>query len=93
MLLFSVSLAGSAVAVVGAIGFVGLVGPHIARKLVGPANFRLIPAAALAGSLLVLVADTAARTVLMPLDIPAGVFTAGVGAPFFIYLLYKTRKD
>jgi iron complex transport system permease protein len=87
-----VLFAGSAVSVARAVGFVGLIGPHIARKLVGPSFGTLIPAAALVGALLVLVSDTAARTVFLPLDIPAGVFTAGVGAPLFIYLLYRNRN-
>jgi iron complex transport system permease protein len=92
LLLISVALAGSAVAVAGAIGFVGLISPHIARKLVGRSFGGLIPVAALIGGLMVLVADTVARTALLPLDIPAGVFTAGIGAPFFIYLLYQNRN-
>ncbi|NOV04663.1 FecCD family ABC transporter permease [Paenibacillus planticolens] len=93
MLLFiSVALAGSAVAVAGAVGFVGLISPHIARKLVPPAYGGLIPVSALIGSLLVLISDTVARTAFPPLDIPAGVFTAGVGAPFFIFLLYRNRN-
>ena len=91
LLFISVALAGSAVAVAGAIGFVGLIAPHMARKLVGPAYGGLLPVAALIGSLMLLAADTIARTAFIPLDIPAGVFTAGVGAPFFIYLLYKNR--
>ncbi|MDF2716191.1 MAG: iron transporter permease [Paenibacillus sp.] len=92
LLLIAVALAGSAVAVAGAIGFVGLIAPHIARKLVGPTFGSLIPAAAMIGSLLVVSADTVARTAFLPLDVPAGVFTAAVGAPFFIYLLYRNRN-
>lgn len=93
LLFISVALAGSAVAVAGAIGFIGLIAPHIARKLVGSVYGGLIPVAALIGSLLLLIADTIARTAFLPLDIPAGVFTASVGAPFFIYLLYKNRNQ
>lgn len=92
LLLISVALAGSAVAVAGAIGFVGLVAPHMARKLVGSSFGSLIPAAALVGGLIVLLADTVGRTAFLPQDIPAGVFTAAVGAPFFIYLLYRNRN-
>ncbi|WP_010275211.1 FecCD family ABC transporter permease [Paenibacillus senegalensis] len=92
LLLISVALAGSAVAVAGAIGFVGLVAPHIARKLVGPSFGGLIPTAALIGGLVLLLADTVGRTLFLPQDIPAGVFTAAVGAPFFIYLLYRNRN-
>lgn len=92
LVLISVSLAGAAVAIGGAIGFVGLIAPHIARKLVGPSFGSLIPASALIGSLIVILADTVARTAFLPLDIPAGVFTAAIGAPFFIYLLYRNRN-
>ena len=92
LLFISVALAGAAVAVAGAVGFIGLIGPHIARKLVGPSHGRAIPVAALIGSLLLLTADTVARLAFQPLDVPAGVFTAGVGAPFFIYLLYRSRN-
>lgn len=93
LLFISVALAGSAVAVAGAIGFIGLIAPHIARKLVGPSFEALLPVAALIGSLLLMAADLVARTVFLPLDIPAGVFTAGVGAPFFLYLLYRSRNQ
>ena len=93
MLLFvSVALAGSAVAIGGAINFIGLMAPHIARRLVGPAYGGVIPASALVGSLVLLLSDLVARIAFIPLDIPAGVFTAAVGAPFFLYLLYRHRK-
>ncbi|WP_134683367.1 FecCD family ABC transporter permease [Brevibacillus migulae] len=92
LLLVCVALAGSAVAVAGAIGFIGLIAPHIARKLVGPSFDTLLPVAALIGSLMLMAADMVARTAFQPMDIPAGVFTAGVGAPFFIYLLYRNRN-
>lgn len=92
LLLITVALAGSAVALVGAVGFIGLLGPHIARRLVGPSYGGLLPAAALVGALLFLLADTAGRTLFQPLDIPAGVFTAAIGAPFFIMLLLRHRR-
>ncbi|ASS76463.1 iron ABC transporter permease [Tumebacillus algifaecis] len=92
LLMFCVALAGSAVAVGGAIGFVGLLAPHIARKLVGSALGALIPAAALCGGLLVVLADLIGRMAFAPLDVPAGIFTAAIGAPFFIFLLYKHRN-
>lgn len=88
---FSVSLAGAAVGVAGTISFIGLLAPHMARKLVGNSYKILLPAAALLGALLLLLADLAGRMLFQPLDIPAGVFTAGIGAPFFLYLLYKRR--
>lgn len=93
LLLISVALAGSAVSIAGAIGFIGFIAPHIGRKLVGPTFGSLIPVAALIGSLMIIIADTVARTAFLPLDIPAGVFTAGIGAPFFIYLLHRNRHQ
>ncbi|ANY71207.1 iron ABC transporter permease [Paenibacillus ihbetae] len=92
LLLVTVALAGSSVALVGAVGFIGLIGPHIARRLVGPSYGVLLPAAALIGALLLLLADMAGRTMFQPLDVPAGVFTAAIGAPFFILLLARHRR-
>jgi iron complex transport system permease protein len=93
LLFISVALAGAAVAIGGAISFIGLMAPHIARKLVGPAFGGVLPVSALIGALILIVADLAARTLFTPLDIPAGVFTAAIGAPFFIYLLYRSRHS
>ncbi|WP_145146208.1 iron chelate uptake ABC transporter family permease subunit [Paenibacillus xylanexedens] len=93
LLLCSVLLAGIAVAVAGTIGFVGLIAPHIARKLVGRMFGSMLIVSGLVGALLVFVADLLARTAFLPLDVPAGVFTAGVGAPFFLYLLFKNRNQ
>jgi cobalamin transport system permease protein len=81
----------AAVAFSGLIGFVGLMVPHIMRLLVGPDHRRLLPASALFGALLLLVADTVARTVMAPAEIPVGIITAAVGGPFFLYLL-RVRK-
>lgn len=92
LLLISAALAGGAVAFAGAISFVGLMAPHIARRLVGSAFGALLPVSAVMGALIVLVADLIARMAFSPLDVPAGVFTASIGAPYFIYLLYKTRN-
>jgi iron complex transport system permease protein len=92
LLWISVGLAGSAVAVGGGISFIGLIAPHMARKLVGPSFGGVLPISALLGGLLVGAADLTARTAFLPYDIPVGVFTAGVGAPFFIYLLYQNRN-
>lgn len=92
LLIISVALAGAAVAFGGAINFIGLMAPHIARKLVGPAYGGVIPVSALIGSLVLLLSDLIARVAFIPLDIPAGVFTAAIGAPFFIYLLYRHRN-
>jgi iron complex transport system permease protein len=92
LLFVSVALAGSAVAFAGGIGFVGLIAPHIARKLVGRSFGSLVPVSALIGGLIVILADVVARTAFLPLDLPAGVFVSGIGAPFFIYLLYRNRN-
>lgn len=93
LLLISTALAGGAVAFAGGIGFVGLMAPHMARKLVGSAFGALLPVSALLGSIIVLIADLVARTVYPGHEIPAGVFTSAIGAPYFIYLLYKTRNQ
>ncbi|SFE25782.1 iron complex transport system permease protein [Paenibacillus catalpae] len=93
LLLLSVSLAGAAIAVGGAIAFVGLMAPHMARKLVGSSFGGLLPVSALIGAVILLVSDLVARTVFAPLDIPAGVFTAAIGAPFFLYMLYRHRNQ
>ncbi|MGN7411091.1 FecCD family ABC transporter permease [Paenibacillus sp. SAF-068] len=93
LLLCSVLLAGIAVAVAGTIGFVGLIAPHIARKLVGRMFGSMLIVSGLVGALLVFAADLIARTAFLPLDVPAGVFTAGIGAPFFLYLLFKNRNQ
>lgn len=93
LLLVSVALAGSAVSVAGGIGFIGLIAPHMARKLVGSSFESVLPVSALLGSAIVMLADLAGRTFFLPLDVPVGVFTSAVGAPFFIYLLYTKRNS
>jgi len=93
LLILCVALAGSAVAVGGAIGFIGLIAPHIARRLVGSSFGGVLPVAALTGGIVVAAADLFARTAFAPLDLPVGLFTALIGAPFFIYLLYKHRHS
>jgi iron complex transport system permease protein len=79
------------VAVVGVIAFVGLVVPHVVRMLLGPRHSGLLIGSALAGALLLLVADTIARTVVSPVELPLGAVTAVIGAPVFIVLLRRTR--
>jgi iron complex transport system permease protein len=81
----------AAVAFTGLVGFVGLMVPHIMRLVVGPDHRRLLPATALFGAFLLLLADTVARTVLAPAEIPVGIITAATGGPFFLYLL-RARK-
>ncbi|MNW53765.1 putative siderophore transport system permease protein YfhA [compost metagenome] len=72
-------------------GFVGLVAPHAARALVGSRNGRVIPVSMLLGAVLVSVADTVGRTVIAPAQIPAGLTTALIGAPYFVWLLWRSR--
>jgi len=93
LLMISTALIGSSVAFAGGIGFVGLMAPHMARRLVGSAFGALLPVSAMIGAILVMLADLIGRTLLAPIEIPAGVFTAGIGAPYFIYLLFKTRNS
>ncbi len=77
----------------GVIGFVGLVVPHCIRLVSGPDNRRIVPYAIVVGALFLLLCDTMARTLLMPAELPVGSLTALVGAPLFIYLLYKNKKN
>jgi iron complex transport system permease protein len=93
LLLFSVALAASCVAVAGTVGFVGLVAPHIARRLVGPAHEGLLPMSALLGGVLLMFADLLGRAVIAPSELPVGVMTALIGAPYFVYLLYRSRNN
>jgi len=88
----SVALAGAAVGVAGTLSFIGLLAPHMARRLAGRSHARIIPISALLGANLLMLSDLAGRTLFQPLDIPAGVFTAGIGAPFFLYLLMRRGK-
>ena len=82
-------LVGAVVAVSGAIGFVGLVVPHLARRLVGARHSRAIPAAALLGAVFVVLADIVARVLLPPRELPIGILTAMVGAPFLLVLVRR----
>ncbi|HEX6353237.1 FecCD family ABC transporter permease, partial [Actinophytocola sp.] len=91
LLACAVLLTGAAVAGVGVIGFVGLVAPHAARAIVGRRHARVLPVAALLGGILVCVADTIGRTVIAPAQLPAGLMTAIIGVPYFVWLLYRAR--
>ncbi|MCL2382575.1 MAG: iron ABC transporter permease [Treponema sp.] len=82
----------SAVSVSGIIGFVGLIAPHGARFFTGPAHKRLLPASALAGALLAVLADNIARNIVPPIELPLGVITALGGAPFFLFLLVRRGR-
>lgn len=86
-------LTAAAVSISGLIGFVGLVVPHAVRLSLGPDHRLLLPASALAGATFLVIADLLARVLLAPVEIPVGVITAIIGAPFFIYLLRHTRKE
>ena len=90
LLAVAVGLAASCVSVSGGIGFVGLIGPHLARRLIGPGHRLLLPASAIAGALLLIVADTIGKAILQPSEIPAGVIVAIIGAPYFLYLLSRS---
>lgn len=93
LLLSSVALAGSAVATAGSIGFVGLMAPHLGRQLVGPSHEGLLPVAALTGGFVVVVADLLGRLLFAPIELPCGIITAIVGAPYFLYLLIRDRNS
>ncbi|RDY67699.1 iron ABC transporter permease [Halobacillus trueperi] len=91
LLLVAVGLAGASVAVAGSIAFLGLVAPHLTRRLIGPKHELLIPSSALIGALLLLTADMIGRNLLAPSEIPVGIVVSALGAPYFIYLLMKTN--
>lgn len=93
LLLFTTLMVAFAVSSCGVIGFVGLIVPHAVRLVAGPDNRRVVPYSMLCGALFVLVCDTLARTVLRPSELPVGSITSMVGAPLFIYLLYKNKKS
>lgn len=86
------ALAAGTAAAVGTVGFVGLVAPHAARRLVGSGTARLVPMAAVLGALLVVVADGVGRSLLAPVEIPVGVVTALIGAPYLVWLLRRTER-
>jgi iron complex transport system permease protein len=85
--------AAAAVSTSGIIGFVGLIAPHGVRLFTGPAHRRLLPGSALAGALMLVLADTLARTIAAPVEIPLGIITSLAGAPFFLYLLAKQGRN
>jgi iron complex transport system permease protein len=77
---------------VGTIGFVGIIVPHAVRLVFGPDHRLLLPLSALTGAILLILADTASRALIPPTEIPVGVITAFLGAPFFIFLLRRKKK-
>jgi ferric citrate transport system permease protein len=90
-LLFAVLLASVCVAAAGSLLFIGLIAPHMARRLVGSRHAVLLPAAALIGTLMLLVADAIGRGAAPPIELPAGMVTAVIGAPYFVYLLTRSQ--
>ncbi|MCK8059275.1 MULTISPECIES: iron ABC transporter permease [unclassified Fusibacter] len=93
ILLAVASLAtAAAVAVTGIIGFVGLVVPHMLRLITGPDNRSLLPYTIIAGGIFMLVCDAVARTAIIPMEIPIGIITSAIGAPYFIYLIVRNKK-
>ncbi|MGJ5676036.1 MAG: FecCD family ABC transporter permease [Nostochopsis sp.] len=93
LVLVGVALAGAGVATAGNISFVGLIAPHLGRQLVGGTHESLIPTSALLGGVIVVMADFLGRTLFAPIELPCGVVTAAVGAPYFLYLLIRNRKN
>lgn len=91
-LLLAVALAAVSVAICGPIGFIGLVAPHLTRRLVGGRHRWMLPTSMLTGALILLLADLLARTLHPPLELPAGILTAIIGAPYFFWLLMRTRS-
>lgn len=87
----AVLLAATATAAAGIVVFVGLVGPHMARRMAGARHAAMLPAAVATGALLVAIADLAGRTVFAPVQVPAGIVAALVGAPWFLYMMRRTR--
>ena len=88
----AVLLTSIGVGIIGPVGFIGLVAPHMARRLVGGHHQHLIPAAMLIGAVLLVLADTIGRALIAPSEIPAGIFTAVIGAPYFLWLLSRFRS-
>ncbi len=92
LLVFSALITAVCVSVSGIIGFVGLVIPHIIRFIIGPGHHILLPASALAGGIFLILCDILAKTVSQPVELPIGIITAGIGAPYFVYLLRRRKK-
>ena len=92
LLVICALVVGSCISVSGAIGFVGLIVPHIIRLMIGPKHRLLLPASALGGAILLIISDIIARTVLMPVEINIGIVTSALGVPFFLFLLRKQQR-
>lgn len=92
LLLCSAVLVAASVAISGVIGFIGLVVPHLMRMWLGPDHRGLIPGSLLAGAILLLIADTLARTVAAPAEMPVGLLTSLLGAPWFLWLIFRQER-
>jgi iron complex transport system permease protein len=92
LLLIAVGLAAATVAAAGTIGFIGLMAPHLGRRLVGADHRGLLPTAGILGALIVVSADLVGRTLFAPIELPCGLVIALIGAPFFLSLLWRQRK-
>ncbi|UQZ81431.1 Iron-uptake system permease protein FeuC [Paenibacillus konkukensis] len=91
MLALAVALSCASVAMAGGIGFIGLIAPHIAKRLAGPQHRHFLPVAAMIGLVIMVTADTIGRSIFQPNAIPAGVVVAAIGGPYFIYLLFRSK--
>ncbi|MDX8046472.1 iron ABC transporter permease [Gracilibacillus sp. S3-1-1] len=91
LLVLAVAIAAVCVSVSGGIGFVGLIAPHLTRRLVGDKHEHILPISAMVGAVLLVLADTIGRWLQQSVEIPAGIFVAIIGAPYFLYLLAKTK--
>ena len=89
LMFLAVGLAALATAVAGNIAFLGLLGPHIAKSIVGPVHKRQLPMAAIISSIIIIVADACSRNLFSPIEIPVGITISLVGVPYFIYLMLK----
>ncbi|WP_168121255.1 iron ABC transporter permease [Paenibacillus sp. HB172176] len=92
LLLSAIGMVSACVSVSGGIGFIGLMAPHIARRLVGFSHRQLLPMSAMVGALLVLISDFIAKSALAPIEIPVGIVIAIIGVPYFVLLLYRGRR-
>ncbi|MEW7939662.1 iron chelate uptake ABC transporter family permease subunit, partial [Klebsiella pneumoniae] len=81
-----------AVSICGVVGFVGIVVPHLLRIVIGPGHRMLLPASVFLGAILLILADTIARVLAAPAEVPIGILTAALGAPFFLFILLRQRK-
>lgn len=93
MLACATLMTAAAVSISGIIGFIGLIIPHIARILVGPDHRILTPSSALAGAIVLILCDTVARSIVRPIELPVGIITSLLGAPFFVYLIRKKKRS